>query len=257
MASGEIDVTPGRVLAPTEVIDTGKLNDLGRPILRVKEAAITSRELAPGSIDADKLSVTLEAQLGVADGSITTNKIVDGAVTVSKLAWGIAIPVGCIVDFGGTTAPAGWLLCGGGSVSRTDFAALFAVIGTLWGAGDGTTTFGLPDLRGFVTAHVDGGTNRLGTVPVVTGGISTVGSYIGYPHHTLTEAQMPWHYHNFTDYYAVLQMGVQQVRTPTSGGLYFGVTTTTVANNTAGAGGGSYHNNTQFTAIVNKIIRYL
>lgn len=54
-------------------------------------------------------------------------------------------PVGAIIPYGGSTAPAGWLLCNGAAVSRTTYSDLFAVIGTKYGAGDGTTTFNLPD----------------------------------------------------------------------------------------------------------------
>jgi hypothetical protein len=86
MASGEIEITPGRVLGATELITPQKLNDLGVPIGRVKQAAITARELADGSISSDKLDVNLEAQIGVADGSVTTSKIVDKNVTAAKLA---------------------------------------------------------------------------------------------------------------------------------------------------------------------------
>lgn len=53
------------------------------------------------------------------------------------------------------TAPAGWLLCDGSAVSRTTYAGLFAVIGTWYGVGDGSTTFNLPDLRGRVVAGKD------------------------------------------------------------------------------------------------------
>lgn len=57
-------------------------------------------------------------------------------------------PTGMIAAFGGTTAPTGWLLCNGAAVSRTGTnTALFAAIGTAFGAGNGTTTFNLPDLR--------------------------------------------------------------------------------------------------------------
>jgi microcystin-dependent protein len=58
------------------------------------------------------------------------------------------IPAGFFGDFAGTTAPAGWLACDGSAVSRTTYAALFSAIGTTWGAGDGSTTFNLPDRRG-------------------------------------------------------------------------------------------------------------
>lgn len=59
-----------------------------------------------------------------------------------------AVPAGATMGFAGSTAPAGWLLCYGQAVSRTSYAALFAAISTTYGAGDSSTTFNLPDLRG-------------------------------------------------------------------------------------------------------------
>ena len=50
--------------------------------------------------------------------------------------------------FAGNTIPEGWLLCDGSAVSRTDYAKLFSAIGTTWGAGDGSTTFNLPNSIG-------------------------------------------------------------------------------------------------------------
>jgi microcystin-dependent protein len=60
------------------------------------------------------------------------------------------VPPGTITCFGGSTPPPGWLLADGSEVSRTQFADLFAAIGTAYGAGNGTTTFNVPDLRGRV-----------------------------------------------------------------------------------------------------------
>ena len=57
-------------------------------------------------------------------------------------------PLGTILSYGGTTAPEGWFLCHGQALSRTEYSELFAVIGTSFGTGDGSTTFNLPDLRG-------------------------------------------------------------------------------------------------------------
>jgi microcystin-dependent protein len=57
-------------------------------------------------------------------------------------------PLGTILAFGGTSAPAGWMLCQGQALSRTTYAKLFAIIGTAFGTGDGSTTFNIPDLRG-------------------------------------------------------------------------------------------------------------
>lgn len=55
--------------------------------------------------------------------------------------------IGFIKTFAGTTPPEGTLLCDGSAVSRNTYSELFAAIGTTWGAGDGATTFNLPDLR--------------------------------------------------------------------------------------------------------------
>ena len=67
------------------------------------------------------------------------------------------VPSGAVLYFAGQTAPAGWLKANGAAVSRTAYAALFAAIGTTYGAGDGSTTFNLPDLRGeFMRGWDDG-----------------------------------------------------------------------------------------------------
>lgn len=58
------------------------------------------------------------------------------------------IPAGSIVLHGSETIPSGWLLCNGSAVSRTTYSDLFAVVGTTFGVGDGSTTFNLPDYRG-------------------------------------------------------------------------------------------------------------
>ena len=57
-------------------------------------------------------------------------------------------PVGGMIPYAGASAPTGWLLCDGSAVSRTTYHALFQAIGTSWGAGNGSTTFNLPDARG-------------------------------------------------------------------------------------------------------------
>jgi microcystin-dependent protein len=59
-----------------------------------------------------------------------------------------SLPAGAVMPYAGSTAPSGWLLADGSAVSRTTFAALFSAISTTFGAGDGSTTFNLPDMRG-------------------------------------------------------------------------------------------------------------
>lgn len=90
-------------------------------------------------------------------------------------------PAGIIMPFAGTVAPEGYLFCDGSAVSRTTYATLFGVIGTTFGAGDGSTTFNVPDLSGRVPLGVSS-THLLGT----TGGSETV---------TLTESELPSHVH--------------------------------------------------------------
>jgi microcystin-dependent protein len=77
--------------------------------------------------------------------SIDLRRIATGWVGIMRAA---AIPIGGLLPFAGANAPGGYLLCNGQNVSRTTYAGLFSVVGTAFGAGDGSTTFGIPDLRG-------------------------------------------------------------------------------------------------------------
>ena len=101
------------------------------------------------------------------------------------------MPSGSIIAFGGAAAPdAGWLLCNGADISRSTYARLFAAISTAYGTGDGSSTFGLPDLRDRVllgkgsnngTVGTETGsatasstiTNATGTIASVTTGATT------------------------------------------------------------------------------------
>lgn len=101
-------------------------------------------------------------------------------------------PIGVIADFAGTSSPAGFLTCDGAAVSRTTYAALFAITGTAFGVGNGSTTFNLPDLRGRVTVGLDnmgaGAANRL--LRANARGASAGREYV-----TLVTSEMPVHSH--------------------------------------------------------------
>lgn len=84
---------------------------------------------------------------------IATTAYVDTAVGAVQ-----GVPPGVVANYAGSSAPAGWLMCDGSAVSRSTYAALFAAISTTWGAGDGSTTFNLPDPRGRVSVGAGTGT---------------------------------------------------------------------------------------------------
>lgn len=100
-------------------------------------------------------------------------------------------PAGIIEVYAGATAPAGYLECDGSAVSRTTYAALYGAIGTTYGAGDGSTTFALPDLRRRVVMGA-GGSAATSTIA------STLGSTGGAEAVTLSAAQMPRHTHHIS-----------------------------------------------------------
>jgi len=95
-------------------------------------------------------------------------------ISLSKFP--LNLPSGSVQAFAGSTAPDGWTMCDGAAVSRTTYAALFAVIGTTYGVGDGSTTFDLPDMRGqFLRALDDMGTAAGAANVDVDGTARTVG----------------------------------------------------------------------------------
>lgn len=165
----------------------------------------------------------------VDDGAITADKLADGAVTSAKYGM-----VGEIALYGGSSAPGGWLICNGSAVSRTTYSALFAAIGTAFGAGNGSTTFNLPNLQN--------------AFPIGKSATRALGSTGGEASHTLTVAELPPHKHGLRYVANVFQAGtgrdgVQDVGTVTGSGTEY-------------AGSGSPHNNIPPYQAVNYIIKY-
>jgi microcystin-dependent protein len=106
--------------------------------------------LPNGAIDTDAL----------ADDSVTGDKVAAAAIDFDHLAPAILtdlLPPGTVCAMARSTAPAGWLPCNGALIGRVAYAELFSAIGTTFGAGDGSTTFAVPDVRGEFIRGADGG----------------------------------------------------------------------------------------------------
>jgi microcystin-dependent protein len=162
-----------------------------------------------------------------------------------------------------TTPPGGWALCDGQAVSRAVYPALFSRIGTTYGAGDGSTTFNLPNLKGRVVVGLDGAQTEFDALGE-TGGAKT---------HTLTLAQIPSHNHGGATggiRSNANQLGDQMVREafysniyglPTGGGyigrpiLYNNTTEPPHSHTIASEGSGQAHSILQPYITLNYIIR--
>ena len=98
---------------------------------------------APDNAASD-ITLTLPSSDGNANDVLQS----DGSGNLSFAALPQAVPTGSVHMMATTTAPSGYLKCNGAAISRTTYADLFAIIGTAHGAGDGSSTFNVPDLRG-------------------------------------------------------------------------------------------------------------
>jgi microcystin-dependent protein len=125
-------VTKGKTFVSGETVTPTKLNEL------VDNATVT------GIVNAD-----IDNAAGIVSSKLAT------------AAQQALVPAGAVMAFAMNSAPAGWLAADGSNVSRSTYAALFSAISTTYGAGDGSTTFALPDLRGYFVRGT--GTNGDGT----------------------------------------------------------------------------------------------
>ena len=228
---------------PITAADLNRIED-GITATTVKaDAAATATALAAVKTTADAAATST----ALADVKATA----DAAATATALA--AAVPVGVVQMWAGASAPSGWLLCQGQAVSRTTYAALFAVCGTAYGAGNGSGTFNLPDLR----ARMPLGLNSTGT-------FNALGKTGGEENHTLTTAEMASHTHDFAGGVSFswgTNMG--DVHILDTGSAAAGPST--VANSlytnsgkwdkTAATGGGGAHNNMPPYMVMNFIIR--
>lgn len=171
---------------------------------------------------------------------------------------------GVVFPFAGSVAPDGWLLCDGSAINRVTYSRLFAMIGTTYGVGDGSTTFNLPDIRGRIAIGKDdmggfaanritvGGSGIAGNILGATGGTET---------HVLTNSQMPIHNHGGATGGHTHDVGTGSVggNNAVAGNYTRSSSVQTAALSATASisndGGGGAHNNTQPSMILNYIIK--
>lgn len=108
--------------------------------------AATTVQAALNELDTEKAQLASPALTGVPTAPTAALGTNTTQVATTAFALANGVPTGTIIDFAGTTAPTGFLACPitATNISRATYAALFAAIGTTWGSGDGSTTFGCP-----------------------------------------------------------------------------------------------------------------
>lgn len=245
--AGTADVTPISTFAATIVDDTSA--SAVRTTIGLGSLA-TLNTVGSSQIDANSVTAS---ELNISGNGSSGQSIVsdaDGSFSYSTIFPFVA---GMVIPFAGSSAPTGFLLCGGQAVSRTTYSDLFAVVGTTYGVGDGSSTFNLPDLQGRVVAGKDdmsgSSANRLTDQ---TGGLNgdTLGDTGGTESHTLTTAQLPAHSHG-----TVVTAVTPSFKTNTGDGGASVVQSISVSSGATNTGSGSAHNNVQPTIILNYIIK--
>lgn len=190
--------------------------------------------------DTDPVASTPTVLAAVATGN-RVMVLLDGRAMVVLGVVGGGLPTGSVSAYGGSAAPGGWLLCDGAAVSRTTYAALFAVIGTTYGVGDGSSTFNVPNLKGRVPVGRDAAQAEFDTLGE-TGGAKT---------HTLTTGEMPAHTHTVYAYANYDDLNF----TGNSGRLQASDAVTPYDQATSSTGGSGAHNNLQPYLVLNYIVK--
>jgi microcystin-dependent protein len=241
----------------------GDTGPLAQAVMNANVPAL-AKQLATGAVSCLSSRRPADPVVGqmIYETDTKLTKFWDGTAWVNGAgSSAVLTPVGSIVPYAGTdvSTPAGWLFCGGQAVSRTTYADLFAVVGTTYGSGDGSTTFNVPDLRGRVVAGKDNmagsAASRLtaGTSGITGTTLGAAGGNEALHSHTHTQNA---HSHQFIPKYGGSRGTTVNMDVPGFGNDYgldnsfIGSTTATNQNTGAGAS-----QNVQPTLVTNYIIK--
>ena len=157
------------------------------------------------------------------------------------------VNTGIVVPWGSATIPSGFQLCDGSAISRTTFAALFAVIGTTYGVGNGTTTFNVPDLRDRTIVGVSSANSKALAQSIGANTVTPTGNIGGSAGSTtLTTNEIPSHSHGGGN--ATMSF-TPNLENP--GGAASSMNT----GNTGGGGSHSHNLSANFTGSANSVLQ--
>lgn len=172
------------ILGDDPVTDYAAKTDLTATNANVSTNAANLAADIANLVTANALIVANKAS---ADGSFTAASAALATTNANLATASLSIvPVGGTILWPSASIPTGWLLCNGQAISRATFAALFTLLGTGWGTGDGSTTFNIPDMRGRVP--IGSGTGTGLTARALAG-------ILGEELHQLLDTEMSSHTH--------------------------------------------------------------
>jgi len=149
---GEVRSKVNKILDTFSEIETGLTKKLNEIVTSIENLANRTTPIDKGGTGAIN-AATARANLGINDEKVVA-----------------VVPIGSIISYAANSAPTGYLICNGAAVSRTTYKNLFDKIGTLYGSGDGSTTFNLPNLTDkFIQGSGTAGNIKAAGLPNITG----------------------------------------------------------------------------------------